>query len=172
MTLSTLLVLAIFLVSPSRALAFTTPLGQKSLRQSFTCLSAHSSSPSPRRSFLASSTTLTLLISTQGLFAPAANADDFESIAARAAAVSAQIVSEENSAAEAAQQDEERKSALRRQLSEDTRSIYDFELPVNGKDRSVSDLVGKAKVVLVVNIKQDDPLARKNIPELIALADR
>jgi hypothetical protein len=36
----------------------------------------------------------------------------------------------------------------------------------------VADLVGEAKAVLVVNIKQDDPLARKNIPELIALAER
>jgi hypothetical protein len=32
--------------------------------------------------------------------------------------------------------------------------------------------MGEAKAVLVVNIKQDDPLTRKIIPELIALAER
>lgn len=97
-------------------------------------------------------------------------ADDFESIASRAAAVSAQITSEEN-AALAAQ--EERKSELARQLKDDSRTIYDFELPVSGKSKTTRELVGEGvKAILVVNIKQDDPLARKNIPELIALADR
>jgi hypothetical protein len=38
--------------------------------------------------------------------------------------------------------------------------------------RPVTDLVGEAKAVMVVNIKQDDPLTRRIISELIALAER
>ena len=30
----------------------------------------------------------------------------------------------------------------------------------------------KVKAILVVNMKQDDPIARKNIPELISLASK
>ena len=33
-------------------------------------------------------------------------------------------------------------------------------------------LGSRVKAILVVNIKQDDPLARKNIPELIALVTK
>ena len=121
----------------------------------------------PRRSLLA--TAAALLPATVTPRRTVA-ADDFESIASRAAAVSAQITSEEN-AALAAQ--EERKSELARQLKDDSRTIYDFELPVSGKSKTTRELVGEGvKAILVVNIKQDDPLARKNIPELIALADR
>ena len=122
---------------------------------------------SARRSFLVGSAPLLLLP-----FLPAPSyADDFESIAARAAAVSAQITQEENTRAR--EEEEERKSSIAQQLKEDTRSVYDFELPVGGKSRSVGELVGSgAKAILVVNIKQDDPLARKNIPELIALVER
>lgn len=66
----------------------------------------------------------------------------------------------------------------------DTRTIYDFDLPVKGFDTPMTDLLvrpdkvdsegGKKqpKVVLFVNIKQDDVVARKNIPELIALASK
>jgi hypothetical protein len=117
----------------------------------------------PRRTILARTIAIALVPT-------ASHADDFESIAARAAAVSAQITQEEENANRL---EEERKMSLAKALKDDTRSIYDFELPVSGKSRGVKELVGdNVKAVLVVNMKQDDPLARKNIPELIALADR
>merc|ERR1719232_134724 len=53
------------------------------------------------------------------------------------------------------------------------KTIYDFSLPVAGKETPISDLVGSSsKAILVVNIKQDDPLSRKNIPGLIYLASK
>ena len=64
----------------------------------------------------------------------------------------------------------------------DSRSMYDFALPMKGFDTPMTDLLGRSdkggdakkqpKVVLFVNIKQDDVVARKNIPELIALASK
>lgn len=65
----------------------------------------------------------------------------------------------------------------------DSRSMYDFALPMQGFDTPMTDLLGRSdkggdgakkqpKVVLFVNIKQDDVVARKNIPELIALASK
>jgi hypothetical protein len=58
--------------------------------------------------------------------------------------------------------------------STDTRTIYDFSLPIAGDSFDIKNLVQKdtVKAILVVNIKQDDPIARKNIPELIALASK
>lgn len=66
--------------------------------------------------------------------------------------------------------------------------MYDFDLPMKGFDTPMTDLLARAdksggggddgggkkqpKVVLFVNIKQDDVVARKNIPELIALASK
>lgn len=60
------------------------------------------------------------------------------------------------------------------------KTAYDFTLPIEGKQvpfkdairQEISEEAGGAKVkaVLVVNIKQDDPVARKTVPELIALA--
>lgn len=127
--------------------------------------------------------------------------DAFESIAARAAQVSRDV-----SESELAKQAEEETSAQRRRdvsqrLKDDTRSIYDFTLPVNGKAREVAELLGqtfgcgdcgdgwtdggegetvleggkegqRVKAILVVNMKQDDPIARKNIPELIELSQK
>lgn len=61
------------------------------------------------------------------------------------------------------------------------KSAYDFSLPVAGLPVPMSELVKqefsedgvpRVKAILFVNIKQDDPIARKNIPELIALATR
>lgn len=65
------------------------------------------------------------------------------------------------------------------------KTAYDFTLPVEGNQVSFSDLiqqqdvqndagatVKKVKAILVVNIKQDDPVARKTIPELISLATK
>jgi len=59
-------------------------------------------------------------------------------------------------------------------------SIYNFDVPVSGKQISVRDFVTRTitgeekmpKAILIVNIKQDDPIARKNMPELIALGAR
>jgi len=121
--------------------------------------------PTPRRTFL----TKTSLILPSFLSTQPAKADDFELIATRAAAASPFV---SHSKDVASLEDASRQSELARQLKEDMRSIYDFDLPVNGKSRAVGDLIGEAKAILVVNIKQDDPLARKNIPELIALVDR
>jgi len=61
----------------------------------------------------------------------------------------------------------------------DTRTAYDFELPVQGRSVPFGELIrqevdeegrSKCKVVLVSNMKEDDPIARKDIPEFIALA--
>lgn len=63
--------------------------------------------------------------------------------------------------------------------SNDRRTAYDFELPVAGKSIPFKDLVhqqvdeegfSRCKVILVSNMKEDDPIARKDIPEFIALA--
>lgn len=62
------------------------------------------------------------------------------------------------------------------------KTVYDFSLPVEGNQVSFANLVRqdqasaeasgsqKVKAILVVNIKQDDPVARKTIPQLISLA--
>jgi glutathione peroxidase-family protein len=61
----------------------------------------------------------------------------------------------------------------------DARTAYDFDLPVAGEAMSFRDIVrqsydeggrSKVKVILVVNMKEDDPVARKDIPEFISLA--
>jgi hypothetical protein len=62
------------------------------------------------------------------------------------------------------------------------KTMYDFDLPVEGKVTPMMDVIkqqfdasgnnAKVKAVLVVNIKQDDPVARKNIPELISLVTK
>mmetsp|Transcript_5816 Transcript_5816/g.16585 ORF Transcript_5816/g.16585 Transcript_5816/m.16585 type:complete len:336 (+) Transcript_5816:119-1126(+) len=61
----------------------------------------------------------------------------------------------------------------------DTRTAYDFELPVAGKSIPFRELIrqevdeegrAKCKVILVTNMKEDDPIARKDIPEFISLA--
>ena len=121
--------------------------------------------------------------------------DPAESIVARAARVS-QEVKEAETAQQGAE--EERRRELAQKLRDDPRSIYDFTLPVNGKAREVAELLGqtfgegdggdgwtdggengtnaaegrlgtRVKAILVVNMKQDDPIARKNIPELLEL---
>ncbi|CAB9501490.1 Glutathione peroxidase 1 [Seminavis robusta] len=62
------------------------------------------------------------------------------------------------------------------------KTMYDFTLPIEGADKSLADIVrqqfdesgnnAKVKAILVVNIKQDDPVARKDIPELISLVTK
>jgi len=55
----------------------------------------------------------------------------------------------------------------------DGRTLYDFSIPIAGNDTPLKSIVGPdAKAVLVINIKQDDPYARKNIPSLISLATK
>lgn len=133
-----------------------------------------------RKAFLAS----LLATTTATVSACAANADEgegFESIAARAAQISKAV-----EAQEATKEKENVAEAV------DLRSVYDFSLPVAGEDVPFKDLIkqefittqiagenegetiskteAKVKAILVVNIKQDDPIARKNIPELISLA--
>lgn len=141
--------------------AFYSPPQQHLLCYSSKTLSAEN--PTPRRTFLTTTLILPPFLSTQP-----AKADDFELISARAAA-SARLNESNNIAL---LEDASRHSESTRKLKEDVKSIYDFDLPVNGNSRAVRDLIGEVKAVLVVNIKQDDPLARKNIPELIALVDR
>jgi glutathione peroxidase-family protein len=67
------------------------------------------------------------------------------------------------------------------------KTAYDFTFPVAGTAIPFADLIQqqsaspdgdpnskskKVKAILVVNIKQDDPIARKTIPELISLATK
>ena len=64
---------------------------------------------------------------------------------------------------------------------DDPRTAYNFSLPVAVQTTSFTDIVyqeydvnGKAKVKtnLVVNKKEDDPVARKDIPKFISLASK
>lgn len=63
----------------------------------------------------------------------------------------------------------------------DTRTAYDFTLPISGEAVSFKDIVrqsydeegrSKVKAILMVNMKEDDPVARKDIPEFISLASK
>ncbi|KAL7553905.1 hypothetical protein ACHAWF_017244 [Thalassiosira exigua] len=213
-------------VAPSATSAFSAPPSRRS-RSRVSALSAHEDghrilpfvenltpqSPANdpgRRAFLASvvaTTTSAVALSGDAPYAWAEDggtSDSFESIAARAARVSQEVVEAERDQQIADEAAEERRRDVARKIREDTRTIYDFTLPVNGKTREVAELVGqtfgdspggergstegegeggtagtevgrlgtKVKAILVVNIKQDDPIARKNIPELIALASK
>ena len=124
------------------------------------------------------------------------SSDAFESIAARAARVSEQVTESEVAQQIADEEANQRRQELAQKLKDDTRTIYDITLPVNGKAREISELIGqtfsggsdsgdgwtdgggskvlgtRVKAILVVNMKQDDPIARKNIPELIELVTR
>ena len=139
------------------------------------------SMPNTRKAFLAS------IISTAALTTLATNAraDDegFESIAARAANM-----------AKVAEVEEDKRQQQQMKIDTDPTTAYDFSLPVAGDTISFAQLIrqeftdveiannaeggkmfkrdAKVKAILVVNIKQDDPIARKNIPELISLASK
>ncbi|CAJ1933896.1 unnamed protein product [Cylindrotheca closterium] len=61
----------------------------------------------------------------------------------------------------------------------DDKTAYDFELPFKGGNVPFKELIqqefdeeGRAKIkaILVVNMKEDDPISRNNIPEFISLA--
>lgn len=133
--------------------------------------SSHAWSPSKwtqatRRSFVSS----LVIAGSAWIQSTNANANDdesFASIAERAAKMSQAVQQEE---AEQQQQS----SLGSSQKSADLRTAYDFSLPVAGIQTPFKELIrnqdNTVKAILVVNIKQDDPVARKNIPELIALA--
>ena len=148
--------------------------------------SVTSSMGKTRKAFLAS------IISTAAgvtAFANSAHADDegFASIAAKAASIAKTV--------EAVEDATDALEEARTRSSNDPRTAYEFSLPISGLDVSFEELVkqeftmvegppageneevtakkeAKVKAILVVNIKQDDPLARKNIPELISLASK
>lgn len=113
-----------------------------------------------------------------------------ESIAEKAARVAKEVeaADRENTAA-----------ATKTVKVRDSRTIYDFSVPVDGKDIPFVEFIDqtfpsapapvvvteddapmpepvkvrvRVKAILVVNIKQDDPIARKNIPELISIASK
>ena len=92
--------------------------------------------------------------------------ESFAAIAARASQISKEIDKENAQAAANVRKSE--------------KTAYDFTLPVEGNAVKFADLIKqefyddgvKVKAILVVNIKQDDPVARKTIPELISLATK
>jgi glutathione peroxidase len=90
--------------------------------------------------------------------------DDFASIAARASKIQTDL-SKDTSGIE--------------NKSRSDKTAYDFTLPIEGNSVPFKDVIkqqiseeygASVKAIVVVNIKQDDPVARKTIPELIALA--
>lgn len=129
---------------------------------------------SSRRTFVSSLVTGSAVLS--GLSAkeqPVFAAEDgdeeissFESIAARAAKISREI----------------EESSIKEAIRSTDKTAYDFSLPLQGEQVSFKDFVRqeyddegiprKVKAILVVNIKQDDPIARKDIPEMISLASK
>ena len=119
----------------------------------------------PRRSFVSSLFGAGLLVSA-GRPVLAEEEESFASIAARAAQLSSEVG--EN-------------TPLASPKSDDPRTAYDFSLPVAGEAIPFLDIVrqqynseGRARVkaILVINMKEDDPIARKDIPELISLATK
>jgi len=119
----------------------------------------------PRRSFLSSISYMGLLVSGRPVMAEEEE-ETFASIAARAAQLSSEVGE---------------KTPLASPKSDDPRTAYDFSLPVSGETLSFQDIVhqqyndeGRARVkaILVINMKEDDPIARKDIPELISLASK
>jgi hypothetical protein len=95
-----------------------------------------------------------------------ANADDDESFAS--------IAERASKMSQAIQQEEAAQPSFGTTPKSANGTAYDFSLPMAGIQTPFKDIVrnqdNTVKAILVVNIKQDDPVARKNIPELIALA--
>ena len=119
-----------------------------------------------RRSFLTGILCSGLLLSGLPSIAGAAEEESFASIALRAVQLSSETG--ENTAPVAPN-------------SDDPRTAYDFSLPVAGETIQFQEIVhqqydsdgrGKVKAILVVNMKEDDPVARKDIPELMSLASK
>ena len=153
---------------------------------------------SNRRAFLTTAASSAIIFSNT---LPAfADEDSFAEIAARAAKVSKEVTEAEVAKEVADAAAAERRNEAVQKLKDDKRTIYDFTLPINGKAREVAEILDqtfdsgesgdgwsdggeevtdygttlgtRVKAILVVNIKQDDPIARKNIPELIALVSK
>jgi hypothetical protein len=99
----------------------------------------------------------------------------FESIAERASQLSPKAITTVST-----DQIKQSSESTAETMAQNKKSIYDFEVPVSGKLVPVRDLVTREingekkqpKAILVVNIKQDDPIARKNMPQLISLGSR
>jgi glutathione peroxidase len=100
----------------------------------------------------------------------AAAADDssdesFASIAARANKMSKEI-------------DSAKPMTVNSMIQPTDKTAYDFSLPVAGVLLPFQDIIrqdfreedAKIKAIIVANMKQDDPVARKTIPQLISLA--
>ncbi|KAL3944038.1 MAG: hypothetical protein SGBAC_001906 [Bacillariaceae sp.] len=116
-----------------------------------------------RRAFLSSVATAGSLV-----FADSASADEgdesFADIAARASQLSTT-------------QSEKAPTNIAQNL--DGKNAYDYELPYKGGNVPFKELIGqefdeegraKVKAILVINMKEDDPISRTNIPEFISLA--
>ena len=136
-----------------------------------------------RRAFLSVSGGLATGLYVNGLVANADDSDDgesFASIAARASKILKEVEAEEKAEEE----------VIKEKASKyfDSRTVYDFKVPMAGEDVSFGDVIRqefneeknengevikksvKCKAILVVNLKQDDPIARKDIPEFISMA--
>lgn len=116
-----------------------------------------------RRAFLSSVATAGSLV-----LADSASADEgdesFADIAARASQLSTT-------------QSEKAPTNIAQNL--DGKNAYDYELPYKGDNVAFKELIGqefdeegraKVKAILVINMKEDDPISRTNIPEFISLA--
>lgn len=118
-----------------------------------------------RRSFLSLISAIGPMLSIDSAFADdSGDEESFASIAARASKLSSSV-------------GEMAPSAVTR--STDGKTAYDFSLPVKGESVNFKDIIqqefddeGRARVkaILVVNMKEDDPISRTNIPEFISLA--
>ena len=124
------------------------------------------------------SAVVSAILSNMAVF-PSYADDDFANIAARAQRISEQV-------------DSSRPPMTSSTILSTDKTAYDFTLPVSNKAVNFKDLVqqnfvelgggdddnsvkvqdSKVKAIIVVNIKQDDPVARKDIPELMSLATR
>lgn len=122
---------------------------------------------SDRRTFVSSLGTVvgaSFLAMPGSAFADEGEEESFASIAARASKLSTTVA--DQTAATVAR-------------TADDKSAYDFSLPIKGENVPFKDLIkqefdedGRARVkaILVVNMKEDDPISRTNIPEFISLA--
>jgi glutathione peroxidase-family protein len=141
------------------SMAFQTPTNHHKVRLSASSLS------SSRREWLAT-TALGLPFLVPPPSAHAMDEDEsFASIAARANKISKDL--------------DRDKSIEVNKANTSGKTAYDFSLPIEGNDRIFYDLIHqqksdengvRVKAILVVNLKQDDPIARKTIPGLISLA--
>lgn len=148
-------------------LSFTAHHGLSTTRRQSSTLGATPDEESSRRSVVSNLGVVGAsgLLST--IFPGRARADEdtFAEIAARANKISKEIDS----------------AVPTSEIRKTDKTMYDFSLPIEGTETSVMDIIrqqfdgdndAKVKAVLVVNMKQDDPVARKDIPELISLVTK